>query len=288
MPVDRSTHRRHIILSFGVSRIMDPGFEVWVEETYGEYVYTVDDPRHRPKGRPAYRETVIEIPKSRQSVRPKPSEHAVLEYILIDGLGTDRLVGETAASAVYQLFRLHFVEDDAGLSYLHQFARSLANDHASFRIGTYLGDVDRGARSIPHHDAILAIEKLAMDGSEDYEGFRELCERVTQQVPTNDSLREAIEAVMSSEEDDVKGRNVRQLVEAAATEIDYAIAFIISASRNPPFTSALLGLRAIQRLDTDPTFRSLVTGFAQGLIGQPKKDKRMLKFLKQQFGRQRL
>lgn len=270
---------------------MDPGFEVWVEETYGEYVYTVDDPRHRPKGRPAYRETVIEIPKSRQSVRPKPSEHAVLEYILIDGLGTDRLVGETAASAVYQLFRLHFVEDDAGLSYLHQFARALANDHANFRIGTYLGDVDRGARSIPHHDAILAIENLANgdDGGEAYEGFRELCERVTQQVPTNDSLREAVEAVMlSSEEDEVKRRNVRQLVEASATDTDYAIAFIISASRNPPFTSALLGLRAIQRLETDPTFRSLVIGFTQGLIGQPKKDKRMLKFLKQQFGRRRL
>lgn len=257
---------------------------MWFEETRGEYAYVVDNPRQRPKGAPAYRDTVVEVSKSCQTIRPEPGDRAVLEYILMDGLATDRIVGETASTAVYQLYRLHFIDDDVGLSYLYRFAKPLANGHAAFRLGSYISPgVDDDVAAVAA-DSINALNK-------DDEGFYALCERVMQQLPTNTALRHAIEAVkLSSEEEDVQNRNVRQLVEGAATDDDYAIAYIVSAtcSGSDHNQNAMLGLRAVQRLATDPTFRSRATGFTQGLIGQPQKNKRMLKFLKQQFGRQRL
>jgi len=229
---------------------------VWFEEERGRYHWICDSIDRKPTGIPTYSVDTIEIPNSRRTVCPKYG----LEYVVIQALARNELHGESATSAAHNLFWMHFVDDDDGLTYLHKYApKENANFYARQRLQHYLDH--HGARTVSTelqqslYDATSAIEDAMKPQPDDdlsrRENYnRELGERFCRRVAVDQNVRDAIAAVMlTNDPEEVRLVQVRRLVELNATRLDHVIAATVRATGE---NHALIGLRACQRLEAEP------------------------------------
>lgn len=228
----------------------DRGAELhtWFEEERGRYHWVSNSMAGKPKGLPKFSVDLIEISKSQRTVRPK---HA-LEYTILKALMCGDLHGESANGAMHTLFWMHFVEDDDGLTYLHKYApREAASFYARQRLRGYTEFSDHTSSRSTVWQARHAIEDAMkpVDGRpRNYD--HDLGKRFSRHLQTDRNLCDAIEAVMSSDfPEEEHRRQVRQIVELNATRMDHVIAAVVHATWED---SALLGLRACQRLEAEP------------------------------------
>ena len=243
---------RQLILEPSMSPNPDRGAElhVWVEERRAKYIWVADAPDRRPAGPPTWHVDYAEIESSRRIERVKHP----LEYTIICALSKGELSGESAASAVHQLFWMHFVEDDVGLSYLCKYsAKTHGHFYARERLLRYLHYDSYTTRDSNTYEVTSTIE----DAMKDHNAA--LGERFCRTAIADRAVRDAIEAVMlTNESEDVQLSHVRKLVELNATRMDRVIACIIDATRG---SHALLGLRACQRVESDPEFFAAADAF---------------------------
>jgi len=220
---------------------------VWVEERRNQYHWVVDSPERRPEGPPTWRVDYIEVAGSR---RTEPLKHP-LEYIVVKALSCGDLHGDSAVSAVHNLFWMHFVEDDEGLSYLCKYAaKNQGNFYARERLLRYLQYDDSRDGNC---EVTCAIEDAMKNGN------TALGERFCRHAIADRAVRDVIEAILlTNEPEDVQLTNVRKLVELNAMRMDHVIVAIVEATRR---AHALLGLRACQRVESDPEFFTAADAF---------------------------
>ncbi len=249
---DRSVRnkRRLIVEPYALQgRTYPAELRVWIEEDTPQYCYVVESIMDKPKGTPTFRIESVAIENSRRSVPAKTG----LESVVIEALVAQQLIGESANSALYNLFWTHFVLDDDGLAWLHKHAsKETGNYYASQRLAEYTRAYDNDKRGT--YEARRAVEK-AMDHDS------ELGERMAQRVVEDEAFQHAIEALMMTEEDeDTQHANVRRIVELNVTDKDLVFAAIVGASRSD---HAFRGLRACQRAERDPAFFEAVAAIAR-------------------------
>jgi hypothetical protein len=221
----------------------------WFEEERGRYHWVSNSMTSRkPRGAPTFSVDLIEIEKSQRTARPK---HA-LEYTILKALMCGDLHGESANGVMHTLFWMHFVEDDDGLTYLHKYApRESANFYARQRLRDFTEFVDRTSNRSGAWDARHRVEDAMKPvGGRPRNYDHELGERFSRRFLTDRNLCDAIAAVMTADfPQEEQLRQVRQIVELNATRMDHVIAAVVHATWED---SALLGLRACQRLEAEP------------------------------------
>ncbi len=114
----KSRHKRRLILEPYES----PGgaatcLNAWVEEDRPIYIYTTEDPRQRPKGRPKWTTEVRELGKSRHAVRVQGAC-----WNLVTALARNELIGRSASEGIYTLFWECFVKNVDEMAFLQRVA----------------------------------------------------------------------------------------------------------------------------------------------------------------------
>jgi len=244
---------RRLLLEPHTTPHPDRGAElyVWVEDSRPRYHWISEDPSARPRASdmPTVIIDAIEVPNSR---RIEFSKHP-LEYTIIQALAKGELVGESAKSAMHTIFWSHFVDDDDGLHYLDKYSKQSSNFYARQRLRQYIEVDYRRERNARAHAARRAVEEAMKDCD------RTLGERFCRRVCDEPNMRDAIEALLKTEEpEEMQLRHVRKIVELNATRVDYVIARIADACDSK---HALLGLRACQRVERDPDFFACVDAY---------------------------
>ncbi len=223
--------------------------QVWFEERRARYHWVSDDPKRRP-ATPTWSADYVEVPNSRRTEVPKLG----LEYVVIKALACSDLHGDSAASAVHNLFWMHFIEDDDGLHYLCKYAeKDIGNFYARERLLRYLRYDDSAPRRERNYRVTGAIEDAMKERN------AALGERFCRTAMTDLAVRDAIDAMLlTSEPPEVQHDNIRKLVELNASRMDHVIAAVTDATRGE---HALLGLRACQRAERDPEFFTALDAF---------------------------
>jgi hypothetical protein len=209
----------------------------WVEEQRPRYHWITEKFSQKPKGHPTYVVDTIEVPNSQHIVELKHS----LEFTVVGALANGHLVGDSAASAVHNLFWLRFVQDDDGLTYLNKFAsKEIGNFYARERLCEYTRHYSAG-----RYDVRSAIEDVMKHDAQ-------LGARLCQRAMKDEALCDAIEALLlTGEPEEVQQGNIRRLIELQATPKDRVVAAIVDATSSD---RALLGLRTCQRIEHDTAF----------------------------------
>jgi hypothetical protein len=239
----------------------------WVEEQRPRYHWITEKLGQRPKGHPTYSVDTIEVPNSRYTVALKHS----LEFVVVNALSHGHLVGESAAHAVHNLFWLRFVQDDDGLTYLHQYAsKETGNFYACQRLLEYTRHYVADGRG--NYAVTSAIEDVMKHDSI-------LGERICQRVATDDAFCAAIEALLlTGEPEEVQHGNIRRLVELNATPKDRVVAAIADATHSD---LALRGLRACQRIEHDVAFFDALVAVVGTEASTVARKKRVRAFLRE-------
>jgi len=247
---DERHKRRLIIEPYAMRQSPYPAeLRVWVEVDTPQYCYVTKSITAKPKGIPTFRIEPVVNESSRWTVRSKTG----LEAVVIEALATHQLTGDSAKSALHNLFWTHFVLDDGGLSWLYKHAsRETGNFYAGQRLNEYVQTYAKG-----NHET-YAVQRTVEDVMKH---DRELGSRMAQRVADDEAFLHAIEALLMTDEDeDIQHANVRRIVELNVTDKDLVLASIVCASRGD---HALRGLRACQRAECDPEFFEAIATIAR-------------------------
>ena len=251
---DERATRRLIIEPYSMRQASyPPELHMWLEEDTPQYCYVVKSAMTKPKGVPLYRVESIAIETSRRTVKATTG----LEYVVIEALAAQQLVGDSAKGALHNLFWTHCVLDDDGLAWLCKYtSKETGNFYAGQRLVEYVRSYDTDKRD--SYKARSVVEDVMKHDPE-------LGERMCQRVIEDEALQHAIEALLlTNESDEIKHANVRRIVELNATDKDRVFAGIVAASLG---NHALRGLRACQRAERDPEFFEAVATIARRFAG---------------------
>jgi len=242
-----------------------PELRVWIEEDTPQYCYVVNSITDKPKGVPSFRIEPVAIENSRRTVKAQTG----LEYVVIEALATQQLIGDSAKSAMHNLFWTHFVLDDDGLTWLYKHtSKEIGNFYAGQRLNEYTRAYDNEKRDT--YQARNAVEDVMKHD-------RELGGRMAKRVVEDEALQHAIEALLMTEEaEEVQHANVRRIIELNATDKDRVFASIVDASRGE---HAFRGLRACQRAERDPEFFEAIAEIARRIPIPTIRAKRINAFL---------
>jgi hypothetical protein len=246
---ERST-RRLIIEPYAMRQSSyPPELRMWLEEDTPQYCYIVESPTAKPTGAPSRRVESVPIENSRRTVPAKTG----LEYVVIEALAMQQLIGDSAKSALHNLFWTSCVIDDDGLTWLCKYtSKETGNFYAGQRLVEYTRSHDIDKRD--SYKARCAVEDVMKHD-------RELGERMQQRVMEDEAFQHAVEALLLTNEDqETKNANVRRIVELNATDKDRVFASIVAASRG---VYDLRGLRACQRAERDPEFFEAIASIAR-------------------------
>lgn len=241
----------------------------YVEETRVVYRYTVKKPGHRPKGSPTLDYETVELPDSRRELTCTSS----YENLVVAALSVGELTGDSARSAVYCLFRTHFVDNDPTFAYLGKYAtKDALKSWVCSPLRKFIECSDEDVESIydcDHDDnsdddddsapqpTITDVLKHVHEIMRHYE---ELGERICQTIVRDTTLRDALIAIlMANESEDVQQEQISSIISVVVTDDDVVYAGIVRATyKDQP----LLGLRACQRVQRDAKFRAQILAVA--------------------------
>ncbi len=261
-PGSRRDNDRRLVLCFYPSKWVqeETTFEAWFEQDQAVYVWQqpANRPRREPTGTPKFETYTAQCANSHRVITVKTG----MEAVVVQALGHAAITGDSADSAIYNLYWEYFIKDEAGLSYLCRFSPpdGLGHRMARERLNAYVDLRGRHSdleREEINYEVIKAIETVchAAHGHVCYLG-----QQVANQLKLADDLHAAIEAVLlSTDTEEVKHKHILTMTLNAATPRHHVIAAIMTTTyqKHP-----LLGLRACQRVETDPEFHRLMEATA--------------------------